>query len=483
MLEDKIKSQQSQLTRRLRVLLHAQPIFELRSLNQQHDSDTHHYDPITVAMFLLDYIVESTGLGNDADSTTIISTLEPMMRKIDIASGVEPDVQRQNQFIRKIIDRFRENSEIEYIDFDSSQVVTRKLEFRIIKERWASDDHVVLELSAEAINLFLNALDLEIEDAQAALEAIIHSQLERGRFDEAVATAKDAKLRSIQFEDKIERTLRETRRDVARVDWHEFMPNLLREAITHIDGRLRIEKNIADVARERLNNLDLGSREAGQVALIAELMDDCSDRHIRLHGKLIDARDVFFTEQSRQSFVFRPTKLQLPNLFTDVLEPVLLMDKSVALEALETSNKLCESAVSSLLGARKPEVFSLKGLISWLLRPRRSDIRTSVYNEEQIWSLPTPDILRYSPDIIKTAQSYIRELPVQLSVLIENAAVAGENQAVQEYLCLSALQAFERNLANNLHAEPTGLPFAKNGFWGDDLELQGGAETSEASKN
>jgi hypothetical protein len=476
MFKDIIEIRQPQLIRRLRVLLHAKPILELRTLNLVSDSDIFHYDSITLAMFLLDYIIESTGLGSDADSNATIDVLEPMMREMDIAANIEPNRGRHEQFVRKIIDRLRENSETEYIDFDGTQAVRRKLEFRVIKERWASDERVVLELSAEAINLFLNALDLEIEDAQAALEAVIQSQLERGRFDEATASAKDARFRSLQFEDKIERRLRETRRDVAKVDWSEFMPKLLRETLVHVDGRLRIEKHIADVARERLDDLDLGSREASQVALIAELMDDCSDRHVRLHGKLIDARDVFFTEQSRQSFAPRRLTTHLPSLFTDVLEPLLSAHKLTALEMLENSDDSFEGGMSPLFGARKPEVFSLKGLVSWLLRPHRADVETSVYEEQEIWSPPMPDALRYPPEIEQAAQYYINHLPMRLSALLENAASAGENQAVLEHLCLNALLAFDSDSTNGLNTEPMGLPFAQNGFWGDDVELREGRQ-------
>jgi hypothetical protein len=466
----------NRLIRRLRVLLHAEPIINLRFLYSNPESEMFHYDPVVLAMFLLDYIIESMGLGNDADSNAVINSLAPIMRQMDAAADFEPDARRHEQFIRKILNRLREKCEVKYDDFDGTQVIKRKLEFKVISDRWISDEKAVLELSPEAINIFLNALDLEVEDAQVALEAVIQYQLERGHFSKATASAKDAKFRSIQFENKIERLLIETRRDISRVDWREMMPNLIREALTHIKLRLQIEKHIADVARERLDELELGSEEASQVALIAELMDDCSARHTRLHGKLIDARETFFSEQSRQSFVFRPEARFLPNLFTDVLEPLFLLDKTESLAILESSNDSFEGAVSSLFGARKPEIFSLKSLISWNLRPRRPEIHTTINDEDENWQDSMPDVVRYPPETSQKAQSYIKNLPIRLSVMLEKAAINGENQAVLEHICLDALQTFENDPRKGLQAEPVGILFTQNGFSGDDLELNNDKE-------
>jgi len=460
---------QPQLTRRLRVLLHADPILGLRSWDTQRNLDTRHYDSITLTMRVLDHIIESMGLGVDADSNAAIRTLSPLMYQMDIAAGIEPNTQRHSEFASRLLDRLRQLFEVTYTDFEGTQAVVRKLELRLVEEHWASDEQIVLQLSPEAINLFLNALDLEIEDAQAALEAVIQSQLQRGRFDEAVASARDAKFRSIQFEDKIERILRETRRDIRRVDWRETMPRLLHEALSHIAERLRIENHIAESARQRLEHL-VGTPEATQVASIAELMDDCSGRHIRLHTMLMDARNVFFAEQDRQVFIPRPSA-HLPNLFADVLEPLLASPKRVALMALEDRNIPSNGAMAALLGLQNVKVFSLKVVISSLLRPRHEVVRPSVVDEEKNWFQGVPDTLYYSPEVQEVAHLYLSATPIRLSLLLERASDSGEERSVLEYLTLSTLQVFEGNLAMGLKAEPVGLQFTSGGFWGDDLEL------------
>lgn len=468
----------NRLIRRLRVLLHTEPIVNLRSLNLNPESEMFHYDAIALAMFILDYIIESMGLGNDADIDAVINSLTPIMQQMDVAADFEPDSRRYEEFVRKIINRLKdkESCATEYTDFDGTRAIKRKLEFQIILERWASDERVVLHLTSEAINVFLNALDLEVEDAQVALEAVIQYQLERGHFNEAMTSARDAKFRSFQFGDNIEQLLIKTRRDISGVDWYEMMPNLIREALAHIESRLKTEKHIADVARERLDELEADSEEARQVAMIIELMNDCSIRHTRLQGKLIDAPETFFLEQSRQSFAFHPEARFLPNLFADVLEPLFLLDKKKALAILENSDDSFEGAVSSLFGIRQPAIFSLKSFISWSLRPRRPEIKTTIDDENEDWQDPMPDILRYPPETFQAAQSYIQNLPIQLSIMLEKAATNEENQAVLEHICLDALQAFENDPKKSLRAEPIEILFSQNGFWGDDLELSSDEE-------
>lgn len=461
-----------QLQRRLRVLLHAAPLLGLQKWDALRDPSTRHYDAVALAMRVFDCIIEFTGLGRDADSATVARALEPLLHQMDLAAGVEPDASRHTQFSEALLGRLRNDEharspfKLEYTDFVGGRAVRRLLELRLVEEQFASDDHVVLKLSPEAVNLFMYSLDLEIEDAQAALEAVITSQLERGRFDEAAQAARDARFRSVQFEEKIEGILRETRRDVTRVDWREAVPKFLRESLDHIGARLKIEKHISDTARERLESLVTGSREAGRVALITELMDDCFDRHMRLHDLLLRAHSVFFAEQDRQAFIPRPA-VKLPNLFADVLEPLLGAPRPQALEVLTGA----EGAMFAPFGARAPAVFSLEDFVSWCLRPRQEAPRVSVMADAQTWFESVGDALRYPSEVREAAEHYLPGAPTRLSTLLVEASHAGESRAVLEHLSLSALQAFEWEQRAGLRAERAEAPFAEAGFYGDDLEL------------
>ena len=50
---------------------------------------------------------------------------------------------------------------------------------------------LVLRAEADGINLFLRSLDMDLEDAQAAVEAVMQVQLQRGRYDLALQAARE----------------------------------------------------------------------------------------------------------------------------------------------------------------------------------------------------------------------------------------------------------------------------------------------------
>jgi hypothetical protein len=247
------------------------------------------------------------------------------------------------------------------------------------------------------------------------------------------------------------------------VDWRESVPKLLQEARQHIATRMKVEKHIADTARERLETLELGNHEAEQVARIADIMGECFERHVQLHGVLIGARGIFFSEQERQAFVPRPTA-RLPNLFADVLEPLLASPVEITLPVLE-------KAVPALLGTHTRSVFSLSGLIIGLLRPRRETLPLTLSPEEEIWLEGQPDKIHYPPELRQAAQHYLRSLPTQLSRVLEDATNADESQEMLEYLTLTALHAFEDSSETNLQVENSRIEFEQSGFYGDDLTL------------
>src|SRR5947209_14851565 len=95
-------------------------------------------------------------------------------------------------------------------DFDAGKPVMRRLTFRLASEQEALDGAIVIRAETDGINLFLRSLDIPLEDAQAATEAVIKSQLERNQLDLAVQSAREAQIRSLQYQNYIEGTLRRT---------------------------------------------------------------------------------------------------------------------------------------------------------------------------------------------------------------------------------------------------------------------------------
>lgn len=467
------------LTPKLRVLLHVFPLLKLQQADSHRDSDSRHYDSLPLTLKVFDLIIESTGLEREIDSQQVVSFLSPLLSSMDASVGIDPNPLRHSAMVERLLGALRNDGKGRqpfaetYVDFDEGRAIARTLEFRLLQEVHHPDGRIVLRLSNEALNLFLNALDLDIEDAQAAAEAIVQSQLARGRFNEAVESANNARLQSVRYKEKIEQVLRETRRDLRRVDWWKGIPELLSGALDHINARFTVERNIASSAQEKLENLLPGSVEAQQVAKVAHLIDQCCQRHMKLHPRLMEARKVFLDEQERQAFVPRASA-QRPDLLAGVLEPLLRMGRADASE-------LVEEMAPMLFGPRPPRTLSLSDLLLWHLRPRRESRANELVIEERDLAELSGDLLRYPAPVRAQAQTYLREAANNeaLSTLLERAYEAGEAPVVLEMIALLAFRAFAPDTEDRdadwitIRAERA-LNVA--GFHGDDLVLQKGGE-------
>lgn len=463
------------LTHRMRVLLHTVPMHELRLSDTRRDTELRHYNSLALAMKVLDLIIENTGLDREADRAAVERALAPFLQAMDEAAGVSPDPHRHEEMVDRVLSGLRNDSgsrrpfDITYQDFDDQgHAVTRQLEFRLVADHFHPAGGVVLRLSNEAVNLYLNALELDIEDAQAAAEAVVHSQLARGKFDEAVQSARNARWQSIRYQEKVDTILRDTRRDVGRVDWHDEVPKLLTEALAHIKGRLDTESAILQTAEERLDILDAGDERCRRVAEVAQLIRDCRLRHIDLHNQLMRARNVFLDEQARQAFV--PTPLQpLPELVSEVLQPVLRLGRARALEVLEP-------AFPAFLGAQPPATLSIAELVLWQLRPRREQSSDEVPVEETDLSVYGADVLRYPPEIREHAEAILARItsPVTLSALLEEAQADGAPPDLLELLVLLALHHYAPDESGVSPIRVERVPevvLQAARFFGDEMEI------------
>ncbi len=63
------------LTRRMRVLLHALPILNLKRSDSMRDPELQHYDSLVLAMKSIDLIIENMGLGQEVDYKVLLREL------------------------------------------------------------------------------------------------------------------------------------------------------------------------------------------------------------------------------------------------------------------------------------------------------------------------------------------------------------------------------------------------------------------------
>jgi len=462
------------LTRRLRVLLHTLPLDGLRRSDAMRDAELRHYDSLALALRVLDVVIDRLGLEAEADREVITRALRPVLSAMDAAAGVDPSPDRHDRMLDKLLGGLRNDGDArrpfreEYTAVDGEGVAQRHaLEFRLLFDAFHPSGRTVLRPSAEACNVYLRLLDLDVEDAQAAAEAVVESQLARGRFDEAVHSARQARIQSVRFRDKILQLLRDTRRDVDRVDWRVEAPRMLNESLAHLERRVAVERGILGAAAERLEIMpdeEAGSRRA--VAQVADLTRDCLLRHAELHEQLIGARNVFLDAQARQAFAPRPSR-PLPDLADDVLEPLLRMP-------VASAGRLLESGFPLFVGPRLPVLAALEGLVSWMLQPRRPHPRQEIEVEPVDAADLDAELRRYPPEVRAAATELLdaAEGDTKLSDLLVKARASGASDAVVEVIALVALQGFateERDTAS-VAAEPLdGGRLADPLLYGDDL--------------
>ena len=462
------------LTRRLRVLLHTLPLDGMRRGDAIRDAELRHYDGLALALRVLDIVIDRLGLEAEADREVVTRVLRPVLSAMDAAAGVPTSPERHERMLDKLLGGLRNDGDArrpfreEYTSVDSEgQAQRHALEFRLLFDAFHPSGGTVLRPSPEACNLYLRLLDLDIEDAQAAAEAVVESQLARGRFDEAVHSARQARIQSVRFRDKVLQILRDTRRDVDSVDWRVEAPRTLNESLAHLERRVAVERGILGAADERLEIMpdeEAGARRA--VAQVADLTHDCLLRHAELHEQLIGARNVFLDAQARQAFAPKPSR-PLPDLASDVLEPLLRMPIARAVRLLERGFPL-------LVGPRIPVLASLEGLVSWMLQPRRPQPRQEVPVEPVDAADLDAELRRYPPEVRAAAANLLDETDgdVRLSDLLARARASGASNEVLEVIALLALQGFatEDRETARVAAEPIAGELLEDPLlYGDDL--------------
>jgi len=457
---------QSALSRRLRSLLRTAPFHRLEAARQRGEGDLPFHDLRALALRALDATIEKMGRGEGATRQDLDEALNPLIRAAE--PGIAPE--RAAEIVTLVLDgllneRERRQAFSEaYAEFGERGVTARQLSFHLLREEELPSGLIVARATTEGVNLYAGMLEYDVEDAQTAEEAVLRSQIRRGRIAEAVATAQRARLRSIEYEGKLLGILQTTRRDVSQVAWVHEVVTLLQEARLHLEERQEVELALIVSVEAKLDRAE--AAVAPQYVALLQTLKECHARHLRLHGRLMGANQQYLDEQERQSF--RPRLLlPLADLEAEVLRP-----------ALELPVGLVAGFAGRLLADFHPPrvraLLSLPLLIDRLLAPRRA--------EEAAYDQPSPDLdLVDQPDppftredelAVEDLLAEVGTSPVALSALRAEARDRGLGAGALHLLVLRTLQVFDRELeAIPFRSEATGQPLRDPAFVGDDLWL------------
>ncbi len=462
---------EASFTRRVKALARTLPVHDLESSKGQREGDWTRYDLRGLALAAVDAVIDEMGLGYGATAADVRARLAALARAA-VPAGPQGQAEQVAAAVLDALLNDRERREafaVPYSDWSGPAHRRASLVFKLLEEVEAPDGAVVLRATDEAVNLFVGALDRDVEDAQAAAEAVLESQLRRGRIDEAVATAREARLRSVQFAARVRRVLDATRRDLRQVDWGEDVPRLLGDALTHLSSRLDVERHLLATVRDTLDEVADAGEDGGpqgaaaQAAELVRLVTQCQSRHLELHEHLIGARAEFLAAQDRQRFA-PGADVRLVDLGEELLKPLLRLPAA-------TAEPPAAAFLVGAVGPVPPRLTRLTDLVELLLQPRRGDAEAAAPHEEPDLVAGEAESWRFSPEAWAAALDVLDLLgqePVRLSDLLADARRLS-SEDVAELVALTVLHAFAPEGGGTLAARDDGEALDDPVFAGADL--------------
>jgi hypothetical protein len=237
---------------------------------------------------------------------------------------------------------------------------------------------------------------------------------------------------------------------------------LLADARTHLEARLNAERDLRSTAQANLERA-AGTDEADVLRRICALLDECFERHQRLHRPLIDAWEVFRREQERQRFAPVPIA-PLPALEQELLVPTMAL---VAHDAAEVT----EAFALAAMPPRVPLLLDLARLWDVLLRPRRKPAEAGPapdHDELQPVPEPPPRFDEATRQLVDDRLAALGE-PTPLSQLLAEMSPSSDGTAT-DLLVLRALQYFAPEVRTlPIDVVDSGVPLHHSDYHGDEL--------------
>ncbi|WP_280351858.1 hypothetical protein [Nocardia abscessus] len=328
-----IPTDDDSITRRRRALAPIQMLTDLERTKSSLDGDFwDDYDLFRIALSVIDQVALAMGLSAGRTWDEILDYAS------DQAARQCPDANAREWAKvgeRVVVSLVTTNVEIvRHLVHTVDGPVWRQQRFRLLYLHPTGADGLEhLRASEQAINIFVEALDLDIEAAQIANEAQLAALIARGAVESAVQIARHARYRSIQFQERIRRVVADTLIDPDTHDWLGDVPALLDNALHHVKDRLEAEAALLDtVAERRAATSERSQLEATN--LLIEILKECRHRHSDLHRHLMGARSAL-RQALDDRFTRPPGQLHRIDLGADLLLPLLSGSTVIAAKAAD----------------------------------------------------------------------------------------------------------------------------------------------------
>jgi hypothetical protein len=439
--------------RRVRSLAHLAPVLELErdKSSGRGGRDWSVYDTKLLTVVAVDTVAINDGL-TDLPGVPRGQLLDTVAAEAAACAPQRPPDEHR-EVARWLLDRLLNRNmtaiahEVAYVDVtDRHRHAT--LPVRLLYETLADDGETLLvNADPAAVHLLIAALDRNLEDAQVATDAVLQVQLQTGRLDDAVGSARQALVISRQYREQLRSYLRSVEQNLRTVDWDGHVEPALRAALDHVRGRVRFERELLDHARSgRLDASADGEHDELTATLrrraseIHKLVSECLSSHADLQDDLLHARSCFRDEQARQAFA-PPAPIGTVDLVEEVLRPLLAQPAKLA-------SDVADALLEGFGGPVPPTLLHFGPLADHLVRPpaeRDVQVELGEVDLEEIESL----FDRFDERHEAALDSLLLPVrtPTRLSVLLARVEAETYDERfayeVSLLLCLSALRVFD----------------------------------------
>ena len=427
---------------RWRALVLTDPVARLVRNAAHAGIDDATYDLRQLALAAIDIAVASMGFARQITLAQLVASVADVAQLMDGSAARAPATEATRWVVRGLLNDAENQSAFVYVFHDVRAVPPRREEYAFkLLSLQDSPGGAIVQPSPQAVMLYLNGLNLDVDDAEEALSVVLRRQLDDRRFEAAGRTAATAERASVAMAAALTEIIESTRRNVHAADWLTDVPAHLARARKHV--RARVEAD-GEVISHVMSGIDAEADAAVRRASgdLVETLQRIRDVHLDLASRAAGAREVYRQAQLQQVFS-RPVRLRLLNVERELFEPLLAMADSDA-EPVGTA------FTDRILGFRLPRVLHLGDLVDTLLAPTR-EITPIEYVPEDPGDADEPDVQAYPPAVVAAATRILRRAqhtPVPLSQLVDTAAatdpelVDGAVDDVIELVTLAALWAY-----------------------------------------
>ncbi len=318
---------------RVAAFLRFSPVIEAAQAARRQEWPDGTYDVVTLALTAIDLVVSRQGFEMEATRPDLVSALSELAELAALDRPADEHRAVATFVVDSLLNHHGRQAPFRYVTSDYSGPDgahrRREVPFSLLVEH----DHParsenVVRATKDAINALIGGLDFDVEDEQVATELVLERQLARNAFDAALKSAERARLLSVGLAEELDRLIKQTRRDLRAVEaeWATAVPDRLASAREHIRERLNTERRLLVKVREAMASAD--PKLLAAALRIAQLIEECQQRHESLHQRVIATRGVFLEEQERQAFRL-PALVTVPDPHQEVLLPALELGSAI----------------------------------------------------------------------------------------------------------------------------------------------------------